>query len=769
MARKQMYMKHESGIDDIEISANVAKKIVIRGLVQGVGFRPFVYHLAGKHRLNGFVQNRNNGILIYIEGHNDHILRFLHDLKTTAPLPSHIHSMEITNDKVHKYASFSIINSKNTSGITNISPDIAVCETCLKEMNETGHRNEYPLINCTSCGPRFSIIRNLPYDRNVTSMANFQMCDVCESEYNNIHDRRYHAQPTACHHCGPEYSYHKGKNVIWNIKNIIQQAVIDIRAGHILAVKGLGGFNLMCDATNASAVLELRKTKRRDWKPFAVMFPDMQILRMYANVTATEEKQITSWRRPIVILNSTQNLPAEVSNGFHTVGSMLPSLPFHYLLFKHLKSPLICTSGNISNEPIIITNDLAKQTFQKNSDIGIVSHNRDIVNRTDDAVVKVAGHYPRIIRRARGYVPEPINAEKPMLELVGTGAELTGHFAISKENLVIPSQYIGDLQNAETLEFYEEAYERFCNMYRFKPVAVGHDLHPDYLSTRFARQLNVPALAIQHHHAHIASCLFENQRTEKTIGICFDGTGLGTDGNIWGSEFFVADTTSFEKLYSFDFVPLAGGDKPMMEPWRTALSYLMKLYGNESDVIHLPYLQRVNKSAKNLVLIALKKGLNTYNSCGMGRLFDAVAALTGICTHAGFHAEAPMRLENIVNPSVHDCYPLEIKGQFIHSNALFEKIMCDLQKGITPDVISTKFHNAIIQICQEVTQKIRSQTGIKHVALSGGVFQNAFLLEKLEEKLQSDEFEIIRHRQLPYNDGNIAVGQIAIANEMLNQ
>jgi hydrogenase maturation protein HypF len=744
-----------------------AKRITIKGLVQGVGFRPFVYRLTDKYNLHGFVQNTSTGVSIHIQGDNGNILKFISDLSKYAPPASDIHDLEIMETSVSDDKQFRIKSSEmNSNGITNICPDIAVCDQCLDEMRMQHHRYHYPFINCTQCGPRFTIIRNLPYDRDMTSMSEFTMCGQCYTEYHDIQNRRYHAQPTACNNCGPSYAYARNGKVVKEIQEIITCIANDLNAGYIIAVKGLGGYNLMCDANNPESIHQLRKVKLRDSKPFAVMFPDLEELDYYADIQQSEKDELLSWRRPIVIVKSKGLLPPKVSNGFHTIGAMLPYLPMHYLLFKHIRSPLICTSGNLSDEPIITDDAKAFETFGRFG-AGILSNNRRIVNRTDDSVVKIVSNNTRIIRRSRGYVPEPIYTNKKLPEIFGTGAELMSHFAISKDTMVIPGQYIGDLQNAETLEFYQEAYHRYCDMYNFHPQVVAHDLHPDYLSTRFADDMKLEKVEVQHHHAHIASCLFENQFTGKAIGICFDGSGLGTDGTIWGSEFFISDLKQSEKLFSFDPVRLPGGDKAVKETWRTALGYLMKTFQNESFFSHLKAFKNIENEKLEMVLQAFHKEINTFKSCGMGRLFDAIAALTGICNQPGFHAEAPMRLENIAHKYESGYYPMEIRDDFISTDTLIENVVKDVENGISPDMISAKFHNSIVRVSFNLAKKIRSQTGINHIALSGGVFQNDYLLGKLEEMLGSNGFKILRHRQLPYNDGNIAVGQIAAASKLI--
>lgn len=754
------------------IQKEVSLNIQIEGLVQGVGFRPHIYKLALKYKVRGWVRNSFSGVEIHAEGLAENSSKFLVEVREKKPKAAAILSLKVFKaDCFSGYKDFRIIATSDgtNDNVTQICPDIDVCEDCLEDLKTQKHRINYPFINCTNCGPRFSIIQDLPYDRPTTSMHKFIMCQKCEEEYLSVLDRRYHAQPVACNHCGPFYTFYTSNQKLTDFKGILVQLIDDLKRGKIIAIKGLGGFNLICDATNVIAVKKLRKLKQRDSKPFAVMFPDVQELKNYTLVKEKDIEELVSWKKPIVLVEGKQKLPKSVSSGFLSVGAILPYLPLHHLLFKTYTNPVVFTSANFADEPIIIDNEII-QNKVFSSGVSILEHNRDIVNRVDDSVVKIVNNKSRIIRRSRGYVPEQISfAHENVTPIFGAGAELSACFAISIKNSILPGQFIGDIKNAETMDFYEEAFQRFCQMYRFTPELAVHDLHPDYLSTRFVKNLGVPNISVQHHHAHIAACMAENNESKKVIGVCFDGTGLGTDGNTWGSEFMIADYVGFDRLYALDYVPISGGDSIVKDTWKSALSYL-HASGFSIDQLHvesLPIIKEIPELSINNYQLGLQKQINTHLSCSMGRLFDAVAALTGICITAGFQSEAPMRLENCLNMAVTDAYPITVSNEKIMLQDMLTQIMGDIKNKITADIISTRFHNAIIDITCKLVSKIRRDTGLNKVVLSGGVFQNAYLLGNIEEKLMTDKMEVLQHQKLPYNDGNIAVGQVAIASHIL--
>jgi hydrogenase maturation protein HypF len=740
-----------------------AIKIHIRGLVQGVGFRPFIYRLAHHFNIMGWVENRNDGVFIKAEGTTSSIQLFLDAIQHEAPPASSIYQISQEDTFSERFSDFTIIKSENTSDkVTDISPDIAVCKDCLDDLKKQPHRIDYPFINCTNCGPRFSIVKNLPYDRHQTTMEPFVMCETCRKEYEDVMDRRFHAQPVACSICGPEYELITGDERIRSFEKILAETVSLLESGKIIAIKGIGGFQIACDAQNEEAVNRLRERKVREGKPFAVMFANVETLQDYVHLYPEEKKSVQSWRRPIVIAQEKKKLASGVSVGFRTIGAMLPYIPFHYLLFERLKIPaIVLTSGNLSDEPIVIENQEAIEKLTRIAD-AVLIYNREIYNRTDDSVVMAVNEKERLIRRSRGYAPEPVNLNLNVDGIFAAGAELVNCFCIGKGNQAILSQHIGDLKNLETLEFYAESYERFKKLFRTHPNLVVHDMHPDYLSTRFAKDLNIERLEVQHHHAHIASCMAEYNLDEKVIGVSMDGTGYGDDGNIWGGEFFVCDLAEYERKTHFEYIPLPGGDSVTKEPWRTAVSYLYKIFGRDFLKLEIPFVRNLDKTKADIILQAIDKKINCPLSSSAGRLFDAIAAITSVCAISKFHAEAPMRLENIASGTVEIAYPFDF-GEVISFDSTIKEIIQDITDGVPVLEISAKFHNTVINVIFAVSSQIRKETGLNKIVLSGGTFQNKYILSRLELILEKDGFEVYSHCKVPSNDGGIALGQLAVA------
>jgi len=743
----------------------ITYQICISGLVQGVGFRPFIYRIAKEMGLTGTVENNNEGVTIHVQADYNEMNDFTDRIKKEKPLASHIENIEVKEIPCINYSDFRIVKSADLSDeITEISPDIAVCDDCLADLKTQEHRLNYPFINCTNCGPRFTIIKDLPYDRDKTTMKDFVMCDTCHYEYTDILDRRFHAQPVACNNCGPVYElYYKGEGFTEFEKVVINAASI-IDEGLVLAMKGLGGFHLSCDALNDVAVKRLRKRKNRESKPLAVMFRDIEIVGKYAEINSAEEKSVMSWRRPIVLLKEKKScsFPESVSNGLGTIGVMLPYMPFHYLLFEHLKTQaIVLTSGNISDEPVVIDNDEAKKKLSGIFDALLV-YNRYIYNRTDDSVVFVANGKERIIRRSRGYVPNPVRLGFNAEGIFAAGAELKNCFCIGKSRQAILSQHIGDMKNPETFNFYKETTGQFKKLFRAMPALAVGDMHPDYLSTRYVNEMNIPEMFVQHHHAHIASCMAEHHLDEKVIGVSFDGTGYGDDGNIWGGEFFVCDLNNYERISHFEYMPVPGGDKVSEEPWRMAVSYLYKVYGKEFLNLDLSFLKNIPKEKINLLILAIDKKLNCPLTSSAGRLFDAVAAITGVCTFNTFEAEAPMRLESLIDNVCGEKYNYKI-NQFVCFDLTIKGIVEDVLNFVETSVIAAKFHNTIIVAIVEVVCFARSKYNLNKVVLSGGVFQNRYLLENAENLLKENKFEVYTHSKVPSNDGGIALGQLAVA------
>ena len=761
-------------------------ELTVKGLVQGVGFRPFVYRIATLFELTGWVLNTNENVRIRITGDQLNIDRFLTSLKNEAPPASMIEEVEMSEMEPEDFSSFRILHSHDVSdNITEISPDIAVCDECLADIKVPGSRMDYAFVNCTNCGPRFTIIRDLPYDRAKTTMHPFPMCRDCQQEYDSVHDRRFHAQPTACSTCGPHYElFEKGKKISDTAGVIIDRLADCIENGGVALIKGLGGMHLACDAFNDDAVEKLRKIKNRDGKPFAIMFRDLETLKNYAEADITEEQSMVSWRRPIVLLemkkcrvsSKTDGKPGpkpflaeKINSGLNLIGVMLPYLPLHYLLFRQLKtSAIVLTSGNFSSEPILIDNDLALAQFKPFAD-AVVVHNRDIYNRTDDSVVRIIAGKERIFRRSRGYVPVPVRTVMNTEGIVAFGAELTNCFCVGKGRKAFLSQHIGDLQGLETTLFYETTLALFIRLFRIKPALIAVDMHPCYISTKTGRGFgNLPVVSVQHHHAHIASCMAEHHLDEKVIGVALDGTGFGDDGMIWGAEFLLCDLSGYSRISHFEYLPQPGGDLATEEPWRMAVSYLYKVFGSDLANLELPFLKNIEPEKIATVIRMIDRKINCPMTSSAGRLFDAVASILNLCQVSSFQAEGPMLLESKVQPGNTGCYPFTI-DQTISFDKTVRGIVEDVKHGTPVAATATKFHNTIISVIFESVKTIRMKEGIDKVVLSGGVFQNKYLLEGTISLLEKNHFKVYAHAAVPTNDGGIALGQLSVASKRREQ
>ena len=733
-----------------------------------MGFRPFICRLATKYGLSGEVDNRTDGVSVIVECDLRTVDKFSNDIIKNAPAASCIKAIELYPRMIEGYSSFRIVDSKSVDSlITEISPDIAVCKDCLIDLVSDPGRFDYPFINCTNCGPRFSIIEDLPYDRAQTSMKHFSMCTKCNNEYNDISDRRFHAQPIACLDCGPCYHLSDSFKDTTEIHEIVDEVVALISGGKIVALKGLGGYFLICDALQNDAVIRLRIKKNRDQKPFAVMFRDIAAVREYCYADRKEMKELTSWRRPIVLLRLKKSLAGSVNNGLKTTGTMLPYMPIHYLLFRHLRTPaIVMTSGNISDNPIITDDNQAIERLSGVADT-IISYNRKIVNRVDDSVIRFINKKESLIRRSRGFVPRPVDLRFSVEGILALGAEEKNTFTIGKNNQAVMSQYIGDLKNQPTNDFFGDAIMRFSDLYRFHPSVIACDLHPDYYSSVYGRELgerlNLPVISIQHHHAHIASCMAEHGLDEKVIGISLDGTGYGEDGKIWGGEFLIADLENFDRYTHFDYVPMPGGEKAIKEPWRMAYSYLFKYFGDDFDYESIAGFRSVSRSSMVLLRDMIINRINSPESSGAGRLFDAVSALTGICPYASFESEPPMRLESTITSGTDLHYPYSVGDKVVFADTL-KAIIEDLP-DLSLQVISAKFHNTIALTILNVSEDIREKFNLNRVVLSGGVFQNKYLTERACGLLEKNKFEVFRNQSVPANDGGISLGQLVIASK----
>jgi len=768
----------------------IRRQIRVRGIVQGVGFRPFVYNLARELGLTGYVFNSSAGVTVEIEGADQAIQKFLDALWHRPPPLALIAEIAVVELEPVGGTDFEIQESHSEAGeFVLVSPDMATCDECWCDFGDPKDRRfGYPFTNCTNCGPRYTIIQDIPYDRPMTTMSSFRMCALCQAEYEDPANRRFHAQPNACPVCGPalamaqsgasfpaDGSYNPAGSAA-----IIQQARELLRQGKIVAVKGLGGFLLACDAENDAGVKLLRSRKRRSDKPFALMARDLAAVESFCVVSDVERTALLSARRPIVVLRRRPDatISPAVAPGNDTIGVMLPYTPLHYLLFGDSPddpprfAALVMTSGNISEEPIVTSNEEAWERLGPIAD-WFVFHNRDIYMRTDDSVVRTLEGRERVLRRSRGYVPHPVDLGVPLLEILACGAELKNTLCLTKGTYAILSQHIGDLENYETLVFFEETLANLKKLFRVEPRAVAYDLHPNYMSSRFALKLPLERkIGVQHHHAHIASCMAENHLRGKVIGVAFDGTGYGTDAKIWGGEFLVADFAGFERRAHLRYVPMAGGDAAVRQPWRMALSYLRDTFGPNSLPPDLRFLQSVPAKQVDLVDAMLLRGINTVETSSCGRLFDAVASLVGLRQEVNFEGQAAIELEMIAQANLEQRYPFLVDAgepAQVDLRPMIENIVEDLSRSKPAGYIAACFHNTIAAAIVEVCRRIRKRDQLKRVCLSGGTFQNMYLLRRAVDGLQRDGFEVYLHALVPPNDGGISLGQAVIANEVLRR
>ncbi len=837
-------------------------KITVRGIVQGVGFRPFIYRLAHEQRLNGYVLNDSDGVNIEVQGTTESIERFIERIHSEHPPLAIITSIHTEfSENTQQYTDFVIRESETYDHrSTLISPDVAVCDDCLGELFDPRNRRYlYPFINCTNCGPRYTIIEDIPYDRPFTSMKHFQMCPACESEYHNPTDRRFHAQPNACFECGPKIWLVDSRHIQHPIYGALQTKEPDnlqsriehsaaraqsqfmisrtvelLKQGAIVAVKGLGGFHLAVDATNDDAVVRLRERKHRYEKPLAIMSLDLERIQEYAVYSEAEKQLLLSSQRPIVLLRKKypNRISANVAPCNEYFGAMLPYTPLHFLLLKNGFLALVMTSGNISEEPIAIDNDEALERLGDIADYFLM-HNRDVYLRSDDSVVRmVTGkptdveHHPNrlqesiseqrlptdnrqpatdnrylYIRRSRGYIPTPVFLKDELPEILAVGAELKNTVCLTKGKNAFLSQHIGDLENVQTLDFFEMTIKHLKRILQINPTVIAYDLHPEYLSTKWAlesfdyrsdipplensseavfvagdiRRENYRLIGVQHHHAHIASCLAEHQMDAEVIGIALDGVGYGADEKIWGGEILVADLKDFKRVGHFEYVPMPGGTAAIREPWRMAVSYLYHTYGDEVRNLGIDFIRHVDKAKLEILLRMIQRQLNSPFSSSCGRLFDAVAAIIGIRNTVAYEGQAAMELEHVLGMvdgrakmvDGDGAYALEtVEGDsmtLISARGMIRAIVDDVMHGIPQSVISLKFHNALVNVLVEICHRLREQHQLNTVALSGGCFQNVYLLSRLNEKLLDDGFGVLSHSRVPPNDGGIALGQAVIA------
>jgi hydrogenase maturation protein HypF len=783
-------------------------RIRLRGIVQGVGFRPFVHHLARELHLGGFVSNSSAGLVAEVEGEPAALDRFVRAVAAEPPPLAWIQETEIVEMEALGEEAFSIRSSVAVAGeFALVSPDVATCDDCLGDCTRPDDRRYgYPFTNCTNCGPRYTIVQDIPYDRSSTTMSVFPMCAACRAEYEDPDNRRFHAQPNACPVCGPRVwgcscpvapdqvgqtlssvnpaaQPSRDRSLTSRAQRAPREGAVPddasqpassaplaearrrLAAGEILAIKGLGGFQLACDARNPEAVARLRTRKRRSDKPFAVMARDLAAAEEVCALTAADRAALSGPRRPIVILPRSGALPEALAPGNRTLGVMLPYTPLHHLLFAGAPySLLVMTSGNLSEEPIVVSNQQALERLAGVADWFLL-HDRDIYMRVDDSVARVFEGRERVLRRSRGYAPHTLDLGRAVPELLACGGELKNAFCLTKGRHAILSQHIGDLENYETLVFFEETLANLKKLFRIAPRAVAHDLHPLYLSTKYALDIpGLPRIGVQHHHAHIASCMAENGLSGEVIGVAFDGTGYGPDGAIWGGEFLVAGYAGFERSARLRYVPLAGGDAAIRQPWRAALAYLDDALGSAAHIEGVPA-ERVR-----VVRRMIAGGVNTVPTSSCGRLFDAVAAIIGLRREVTFEGQAAIELEAIAEPGEVGFYPFEIAGGDpwqVDFRPAIERIAHESSAGVAPGAMAARFHNTLAAAVVETCRRIRGKVGLGRVCLSGGTFQNVRLTESAAAGLRGAGFEVFLHSRVPPNDGGIALGQAAIAAELL--
>ncbi len=721
-------------------------RLLVNGVVQGVGFRPYVYRLAVRNDLTGWVQNTSAGVVIELNGQHDNLTSFVAQFPEELPPLARVESLIQEWIDPNGYAAFDIRKSvKDQQAFSLVPADVSICPDCLREMlDPTDRRYRYPFINCTNCGPRYSIIRDMPYDRQVTTMFGFPMCARCEKEYMDPRNRRFHAEPIACPDCGPHVSLVQDHTILAEKDSAIHMAREMIMAGKIIAIKGLGGFLLACDAHNEGAVIRLRERKKRSAKAFALMAPSLSVIREYATTVIPEENLLSSKASPIVILNrkGEKLLPDAIAPGQNTLGMMLPYTPLHVMLCAtepNYTDLLVMTSGNMSEEPIVYRDDEMHRL-----DIladAYLTNNRPIHIREDDSVVRVISDKAAILRRSRGYAPEPVSLPTEQPSTLACGALLKNNIAFTYKNRAFISQYIGDLENMETYRSFEHTIQHYQSLFKITPQLIACDLHPDFISTnfaiRFSSETNTPLVQVQHHHAHLAACLGENDwNGSSAIGLCYDGTGYGTDGAIWGGEVLIGDYSAYQRAYHLDYMPLPGGDNSIRKPYRIALAYL-----HHCGIKWDPQLQPVSfsrKAERDILFSQFTKEINIVPTSSMGRLFDVVASLSGIGQIATYEGQLAIELENSIDLSEKDQYDFEIEGDIIRVQPLLQQVVQDCLEQIPAGRIAAKFHRGLINLNLELCRRIRSSLAIADVALSGGVWQNKYLVENTKQLLEED-------------------------------
>jgi hydrogenase maturation protein HypF len=744
--------------------------IKVKGIVQGVGFRPFVYNLAQSLQLGGWVLNNSQGVELEIEGGDENITAFLSKLQQETPPLAVVNEVITVPCPVQGTQEFYIHHSEEQGNIrTWVSPDVGTCKECQQEITSGGDRRYgYGFTNCTNCGPRYSIIKDVPYDRSSTTMKKFTMCSNCQEEYDDPKNRRFHAQPNACPICGPQYHLvsQAGKRVDGDVFNNTREL---IATGHIVAIKGLGGYHLACDGRNEEAVGKLRRRKQREMKPFAVMCGSMEIAHQLCSISPAEEKLLTSGKRPIVLLAKKDScqLAVSIAPGNAYLGVMLPYVPAHYLLLT-AHDIWVMTSGNVSDEPIAYEDEDAQERLAEIADYFLI-HDREIYQSTDDSVVRVVLDQQYILRRSRGFAPAPIGLSREIPLILAVGGEVKNSFCLIKGRFAVMSPHIGDLENLSTYTAYVDSIDHYKKLFNLVPKFVAYDLHPEYLATKYALSLDIPKVGVQHHHAHIASVLAEHGLQEKVIGVAFDGTGYGSDGTLWGGEFLIADGLDFVRAGHCSYLPLPGGAKAIKEPWRLTAWVLYNLYGMEFANFDME-VSRNLPLGWELMMDATRKGINAPITSSAGRLFDIAAGILGVSKVVYYEGQAAVELELAAQKSVGYSLPYTISANQPYQldfMPTFAALTESVRKGVNINFLAACFHSTVAQAVVEMVWRIRKDTGHRKVVLSGGVWQNMILLTEVVGMLQQDDFTIYTNQQVPLNDGGLALGQALVAGEKI--
>jgi hydrogenase maturation protein HypF len=751
------------------------RQIHVEGMVQGVGFRPFIYALAAENGLAGFVSNNNTGVIIELEGEAAALDRFLKDLREQAPPHASVQKILCDTIPCRGEDSFRIAPSRDgEKRSAYISPDTAICDECHRELLDPfNRRHRYPFISCTHCGPRFTIIRKVPYDREQTMMADFRMCWECEREYHDPTSRRFHAQANACWDCGPAVRLLMSDGSEMNEADPVSAAARLLCRGAIVALKGLGGYHLACNALDQSAVATLRERKKREKKPFALMAGDIHSIELYSFVEERDKHLLCSAERPIVLLRKCDAnfIASEVAPGQRYLGWLLPYTPLHCLLTLDAELPLVMTSGNVSEEPIAFTDPGALQQLRGIADYFLVS-DRKIHTRCDDSIVRSFGNQQVIIRRSRGYAPRPIALQHRFAqETLACGAHLKNTFCLGKDHSAFLSQHIGDLENYQTFNSFVDAIEQFKFFFDIEPAVIGHDLHPDYASSRYAAGLDgTVKVGVQHHHAHIASCIAEHGLDGPVIGIAFDGSGYGADGSLWGGEFLIADLAGYTRRAHLRYVSLAGGESAIRQPWRSALSYVRDALGTNPRAVGLPAWQAIDSNRVALIERMLDRNVNTFQTSSCGRLFDAAASILGLHHAVDFEGQAAMALEAATREGIEETYPFQIDGKEpwqIDMRPAIAALVHEALAKIETAVMAAKFHNTLVAVIMELCLRLRKAERLNRVCLSGGTFQNMYLLKRAFSRLGQCGFEVFINSKVPTNDGGISFGQSVVANAVI--